>query len=428
MTEYLLSDLLKIKNGRDHKHLEDGEIPVYGSGGIMRYANESLYDEESILLPRKGTLNNIQYTNKPFWTVDTIYYTEVNKDKVDAYYLYHYLKLLDLSNLNSGTGVPSMTFGAYYGIKINLPELQVQKQIAKVLSDLDAKIEVNNKINQELEAMAKTIYDYWFVQFDFPSVTSSGVEKPYKSSGGKMVYNEELKREIPEGWEVKELCEIVDKIIDHRGKTPKKLGGDWEENGKGIIALSAKIVKEGKLRQLEKANRVSYELYDKWMQDKLKDGDVLVTSEAPAGECYFIYGLTEYCLSQRLFAIRVIDSIIKPSFFYFDISRGYSNAQIFQGLSGSTVFGIRQDVLRRINVLIPNYEIQQIFDRMVLPYLRRIKLIEQENQKLTELRDWLLPMLMNGQVRVVHSDDKRNLGEAKDQLGRVAEEGGNYGN
>src|SRR5690606_8713297 len=112
--------------------------------------------------------------------------------------LYRYLTLLDLSYLNSGTGVPSMTFGAYYDIPVKLPILQTQKQIAKVLTDLDAKIEVNNKINQELEAMAKTLYDYWFVQFDFPTsaryaatVGKPDIEgKPYKSSGGKMVFNE----------------------------------------------------------------------------------------------------------------------------------------------------------------------------------------------------------------------------------------------
>ena len=96
MNNYFLGDLLKIKNGRDHKHLEDGKIPVFGSGGLMRYVNQSLYDDESILLPRKGSLSNIQYTKKPFWTVDTLYYTEIDKKKVEPYYLYHYLKRLDL--------------------------------------------------------------------------------------------------------------------------------------------------------------------------------------------------------------------------------------------------------------------------------------------------------------------------------------------
>ena len=120
MKEYFLEELLQIKNGRDHKHLPEGNIPVYGSGGFMRFVNQAIYSDESILLPRKGTLSNIQFTNKPFWTVDTIYYTIINKEKANPLYLYHYLKQLDLSYLNSGTAVPSMTFGVYYSIKVKI--------------------------------------------------------------------------------------------------------------------------------------------------------------------------------------------------------------------------------------------------------------------------------------------------------------------
>ncbi len=96
MNRYKLKDLLQIKNGKDHKELGEGNIPVFGSGGIMRYADKAIYDEESILLPRKGTLSNIQYVNKPFWTVDTIYYTVINQQLANTFFLYNYLKILDL--------------------------------------------------------------------------------------------------------------------------------------------------------------------------------------------------------------------------------------------------------------------------------------------------------------------------------------------
>ena len=206
MNCYKLRDLLQIKNGKDHKELGEGNIPVFGSGGIMRYADKAIYDEESILLPRKGTLSNIQYVNKPFWTVDTIYYTVINQQLANTFFLYNYLKTLDLSSLDSGTGVPSMTFNSYYDLKIYLPSIETQQKIAAVLSSLDAKIALNNHINTELEAMAKTLYDYWFVQFDFPDANG----KPYKTSGGKMVYNSALKREIPDGWQDYSLWDIAD--------------------------------------------------------------------------------------------------------------------------------------------------------------------------------------------------------------------------
>ena len=98
MKEYFLEELLQIKNGSDHKNLPDGNIPVFGSGGVMRYVNKAICNEESILLPRKGTLSNIQYTNEPFWTVDTLYYSIINKDKVVPYYLYYYLKFETYNN------------------------------------------------------------------------------------------------------------------------------------------------------------------------------------------------------------------------------------------------------------------------------------------------------------------------------------------
>lgn len=152
MKQYKLSELIEIKNGKDHKALADGQYPVYGSGGIMRYVDSYLYDKPSILLPRKGTLDNIQYAETPFWTVDTIYYTEVNETLACPFYLYYYLRQLDLSNLNTGTGVPSMTFDSYYNITVSLPEIEKQRQIGAVLYNLDKKIAINRSTNCDLEA------------------------------------------------------------------------------------------------------------------------------------------------------------------------------------------------------------------------------------------------------------------------------------
>lgn len=150
MKKYKLRELLTIKNGKDHKQLKEGVYPVLGSGGVMRYVDTFLYDKPSVLLPRKGTLNNIQYSDKPFWTVDTLYYTEVNQDLTDTYYLFNYLKLLDLSNLDSGTGVPSMTFDSYYNLIVKLPSIDIQKKISSILYSIDKKIEINRQINRNL--------------------------------------------------------------------------------------------------------------------------------------------------------------------------------------------------------------------------------------------------------------------------------------
>ncbi|MBQ3635998.1 MAG: restriction endonuclease subunit S [Bacteroidales bacterium] len=152
LKKYKLSQLREIKNGKDHQNLSDGKYPVYGSGGIMRYVDSYLYDKPSVLLPRKGSLTNIQYCDVPFWTVDTTYYTIVDDTIANPYYLYRYLSLLDLSRLDSGTGVPSMTFDSYYNIKVKLPSIATQKQIAAVLQNIDRKIALNRAINRNFFA------------------------------------------------------------------------------------------------------------------------------------------------------------------------------------------------------------------------------------------------------------------------------------
>jgi len=328
-------------------------------------------------------------------------------------YLYYYLTS-DLGqkyliNNSSASAQSALNQTDLKKLPINFPPRIVQEKIAGILSALDDKIELNNQINAELEAMAKTLYNYWFVQFDFPDE----IGKPYKSSGGKMVYHEVLKREIPEGWEVKKLSECIEKIIDYRGRTPKKLESDWSEKKDDIIALSAKHVKGGKLVNLEAANRVDGNLYSKWMKEELKEGDILMTSEAPCGEFFYIIGDTKYCLSQRLFAMRANSEIIHHSCLYFELSAGNGYSQIMGKVSGSTVFGIRQDELRTVNVLVPAKELQQSFEEKVIPIYQKIRINEKQNQELAQLRDWLLPMLMNGQVTV---------GEVEEKMSMVAEE------
>lgn len=299
--------------------------------------------------------------------------------------------------LDGSTGQGELDRVRLFNLLTSLPsDFKIQQKIAAVLSALDSKIELNNCTNAELEVMAKTLYDYWFVQFDFPDPHG----KPYKTSGGKMVFNAELNREIPDGWEVEKLHNVIDLILDHRGKTPLKLGGNWITEGEGIIAISAKNVKDGKLINLDKTNRVSWGMYEKWMPEKLKDGDILMTSEAPLGEFYFVLNFTDYCMSQRLFGIRPDRSKVLPTYLYFELSKGNGFSQIIGSQSGSTVFGIRQDELRKIKVLKPKLEIQVTFDKIVLPMFAKIRVLENQNQQLAELRDWLLPMLMNGQVVV----------------------------
>ena len=116
-----LSDLIDVKYGKDHKKLADGKYPVFGSGGIIRYVERPLYDKESVLIPRKGSLNNVLYINEPFWSVDTMFYTEMKLPNI-AKFIYHYLKNIDLASLNAGSAVPSMTTNIINAMQLQIPD------------------------------------------------------------------------------------------------------------------------------------------------------------------------------------------------------------------------------------------------------------------------------------------------------------------
>ncbi len=136
------------------------------------------------------------------------------------------------------------------------------------------------------------------------------------------------------------------------------------------------------------------------MKEELSEGDILMTSEAPCGEFFYLMGDIKYCLSQRVFAIRSNIKILSHTYLYYELSIGNGYSQILGKVSGSTVFGIRQDELRTVNLLIPLISLQKEFEKEILSIYYKIRINEQQNQQLSSLRDWLLPMLMNGQVKV----------------------------
>lgn len=394
MNSYYLKDVLEIKNGRDHKGLKDGEIPVFGSGGVMRYVNQSIYDDESILLPRKGTLSNIQYCSKPFWTVDTLYYTIVDKSKASPYYLYHYLKRLDLTNLNSGTGVPSMTFGAYYGIKLQLPDLSSQQKIASVLSALDNKIEMNNKINAELEEMAKTLYNYWFVQFDFPDANG----KPYKSSGGKMVWNEALKREVPEGWDVDTLQGLIDftRGVSYTSATVN------EEFGAPMINL-----KSFNLNGTYRIDGLKYFTGKLSTSRLIFENDLLIAITDVTREAEIIGKAiktpsfeNDMVCSCDVARVNILDKKITPNYLrYLFNSKSYHD-YIKHFASGTLVLHLDLNGVLWFKSVIPSMETLIKFESFVNDIDRKIANNIKQNQELAQFRDWLLPMLMNNQINI----------------------------
>ena len=147
-----LGDVCSIRYGKDHKKLSDGEIPVYGSGGIMRHVNKALWDMPSVLIPRKGTLGNLFFVDKPFWTVDTLFWTDIDQSKVMPRFLYYVLKTKNLAELNVGTAVPSLTTDVLNEVEVDIPDFDLQGSIVSLLQAFDSAIDVNSLTNDYLAA------------------------------------------------------------------------------------------------------------------------------------------------------------------------------------------------------------------------------------------------------------------------------------
>ena len=390
---------LRISDISDYGDLLDNDCKSVSCADCEKY----LLCDDDIVFARTGnsTGRSFFYESKygPLVYAGFLIKFHLDNSKVNPKFMKYYTisKIYKKWVMNGPVGSTRGNLSAsdYADMPVFLPSRKTQDALVDTMESIDEMISNNNKICSDLEGMAKLLFDYWFIQFDFPDENGN----PYKSSGGKMVWNKELKCEIPEGWKVEILDRCIERIIDHRGCTPKKMGGNWAEKGNGVMALSAKIVKNNKLTNLDDANWVTEKMYHEWMKDELIDGDILMTSEAPLGEFYFIKGFTRYCLSQRLFAIRADVTKIMPPYLFLYLSRGMGYYQIIGKQSGSTVFGIRQDELRKVKLLIPKMSIQEKFCKMVDPFYEKIRNTETENQQLTSLREFLLPMLMNGQVK-----------------------------
>ena len=353
--------------------------------------------------------------------------------------------------------------------EFRLPSMDEQKRIAKILGDLDKKIELNRQTNQTLEHMAQATFKSWFVDFEptrakaharahiakgimptddvFTNTLNTAndpqadgaqqslpknfskadadqlVERAAMAAiSGKRISElenllaetlEQLKTtaalfpetlvdselgEIPEGWEVKTLDDVTSTIIDHRGKTPKKLGGDWVDEG--YPAVSAKNIKSGRIVRHDTIRFLNDELYSKWMKTEIEKGDILLTSEAPMGEMYFITDEKKYCLSQRLYALRADNGNVTPAYLYLWLQAPVAQADLEGRATGTTVVGIRQVELKKVNVLVPELYLLERFENLIFSMYEQLNVSEKESQELANLRDDLLPKLLSGELKL----------------------------
>lgn len=358
-----------------------GEKYIYETN---EHISEKALEETSIKLNKKNTLSIAMYgegktrgsvsiLKKEMATNQACCNVYLDEKKANYEYVYYFLRTQydNLRNLSSGVR-KNLNSNDIKNFKINIPkDIEEQQKIVNVLSSLDSKIELNNKINKELEDMAKTLYNYWFVQFDFPNENG----KPYKSSGGKMVYNQELKKEIPEEWEVKKISGLVNVVTGKEDANFAVENGEYpfftcSEN----ISSCDEYAFEGKAILIAGNGNFNVKLYE-----------------------------GKFNAYQRTYVLIPDDEKFYSVIFY-----GVKNQlkKLSSGSAGSIIKFITKGDVDNIPLILPKFGNDKIFNTLNNITALIEKNIEQ-NQELAKLRDWLLPMLMNRQVRVNEFEFKK---------------------
>ena len=393
MVKRKIGDILTLQRGYDlpASKMEGGNVAVVGSNGIIGYHNIVKYDAPCIIVGRSGSVGKVRYYSIPTWPHNTALFVKDFKGN-DPLYLYYFLKNLHLDEKfsKSSSVVPSLDRNIVHSLHVQFQEdINEQKNIAKILSAFDIKIALNRQINDNLEAMAKQLYDYWFVQFDFPNEEG----KPYKSSGGAMVWNEKLKREIPQGWHCGTLLDIAEYT---NGLACQKYRPT--DNNK-LPVIKIKEMHDGLSADTE------------WVKAdipndvKVFDGDVLFSWSASLEVMLWAYG--NGGLNQHIFKVTSKNGYPR-SFYFYQLIHYVGVFKQMAEARKTTMGHITQDHLRQSTIALPpNVDIANKLEEKLCPIFDEIVKNNQEIMALTKQRNELLPLLMNGQATVNYhlSDD-----------------------
>ncbi len=370
-----------------HEYINVSELKGQAKKTIQR--DDILFSE---IRPKNKRYAYVEIEDTKDYVVSTKLMVLRNKSKeaLTKYIYYfltseHFLDYLQMRAESRICSFPQITFDILKPISIRVPTLDKQEKIVSIIDNLNKKISTNNQINATLEQMAKTLYDYWFVQFDFPDDNG----KPYKSSGGETVYNETLKRDIPKGWEVKKLVEIEKNIVT--GKTPPTSNPEFF--GDEIPFITISDIRNNTVI-VENEQFLSRKGADYQKGKYLPSGSLCVSCIATVGLIGFITRKSQ--TNQQINSI-IFKHGFNRVFLFFALNNYFSVAK---AKTGNTFANMNKADFEEINVVYPPIDVLKSFQDKVSNQFNLIKNQSKQNGELTKLRDWLLPMLMNGQVTV----------------------------
>jgi len=387
MKIYTLKDVCHITTGKldANQSVKNGIYPFFTCAEFPDTIDTYAFDCDAILVAGNNARGNFHVNRyKGKFNAYQRTYVLTSKGNFDTNFIFYSLKLelKRLKERSQGSQTKFLTLPILQNIHFSSISINEQRTIAAVLSALDKKIALNKQINARLEEMAKTLYDYWFVQFDFPDANG----KPYKSSGGEMVFDETLKREIPKGWEVKSLWKIA-KYFNGLALQKYRPENEFDDF---LPVIKIREMNEGVSSNTERAKtNIPKEAI-------IDDGDILFSWSATLE--IKIWSQGKGALNQHIF--KVTSSEYPKYFFYFELLNYLKHFKMIADLRKTTMGHITQDHLKQAYICIPSQLLLEKMERIVTPIFQKMLITQKQNHHLTQLRDFLLPMLMNGQVSV----------------------------
>ncbi|QQZ28783.1 restriction endonuclease subunit S [Thiothrix subterranea] len=382
-----LKFVAEIQNGRDYKEVESSEgYPVFGSGGVFRFATEYLYDGESVLFGRKGTIDKPLYVNEKFWTVDTMFYSVI-LEQTHGRFLYFFATTLQFNLLATQTALPSITQTDLGNYLISYPTYQEQQTIAQFLDyktqQIDQLIAKKRTLIDRLNEQRIALITHAVTKGLNPAVTlkDSGVEWLGK---------------VPKHWQQRRLKFVVQNITDTEHKT-----AEYFEDGEYLVVRTTNV-RNGKLI-LDKAKYTNQDTYEEWTRRaKPKAGDILFTREAPAGETCIVPDDIKLCIGQRMVLFQFDKTSMNPIFLLNSLHAGLADEFIKKLSLGSTVAHFNMSDIQNIPVFVPNIKEQNdiavYLDKETARIDRMVELNKQTIDKLKEYRTALITAAVTGKI------------------------------
>lgn len=376
-----------------------GDYPVYGTNGPIGQCDTPLVEIPGVIIGRKGAYRGVHYSDKSFFVIDTAFYLDPSED-VDALWAYYNLKTIDINSMDSGSAIPSTSRHDFYKLPLLLPPIEEQRRIAGLLRVLDDKIDLNRRMNETLEAMARALFKSWFVDFDPVHAKMEGRQPAHMDADTATLFPDALDADrLPQGWGERPVYDIANFV---NGAAYKNMHFCARSDGLPVIKIVE--LKSGVKAETKFTNTDLGEKY------RIDTGDVLFSwsGNPDTSIDVFIWDDGPAWLNQHIFAVRENGRASK-AFVFFQLKQLMPTfAEIARNKQTTGLGHVTVRDMKELMVCDPPIEVADAFEATANPLFEKIFGTVLENQTLAELRDTLLPKLMSGEIRVREAEASIN--------------------